>query len=395
MKYNKILISGAGIAGQTLAYWLNYYGFEVTLVEQASELRLGGQNIDVKGPALEIAKKMGIEAQILSANTTEIGLRWVDTNNKTVAEFPREDALSMTQEHEILRGDLVKILFDVTKENVDYVFGRRVSSMSEKADEINVVFSDGSNSSFDLVISAEGIGSKTRDLILGNETSFRYKGVYTSYFTIEKSLDDSQWARWCNASGGIVFILRPDSYGNTRACINFLSPEKGYEKLSIEDQKQLLIDKISNTGWESDRLIREIRNTKDLYLDRLSQVTASKWSKGRFAIVGDAAYCATPLAGKGTDLAMAGPYILAGELHRSNSYQEAFRKYEERMRPYAETCQKLPPGVPGLVYPTSSIGVVVLNKFVSILGSSFFKSVLKTFRKKDKALKKEIELPSY
>jgi len=73
-----ILVSGGSIAGPTLAYWLNRYGFKVTLVERASELRLGGQNIDVKGPALEVVRKMGLEDKIRAANTTEVGLRFVN-----------------------------------------------------------------------------------------------------------------------------------------------------------------------------------------------------------------------------------------------------------------------------------------------------------------------------
>jgi 2-polyprenyl-6-methoxyphenol hydroxylase-like FAD-dependent oxidoreductase len=391
----KILVSGASIAGPTLAYWLNYYGFEVTVIERAEELRLGGQNIDVKGPALEVARKMGIEEQIRAANTTEQGLRFVNVKNQTIADFPKESSLSMTQENEILRGDLVKILYDATRKNVKYIFGDHITALEEMPGHVSVTFSGGKTADYDLVISAEGIGSKTRDLVFGNETQFTYKGLYTAYFTIDKTDTDSQWARWCNTVDGIVFLLRPDNQGQTRACINFLSPERGYEKLPQEDQKKLLIERISHVGWESQRLVREIEKTGDLYLDRLSQVKAPRWSKGRFAIAGDAAHCATPLAGKGTDLAMAGPYILAGELFRAAEHKEAFKAYEDKMRPYAEACQKLPPGVPRLVYPTSKPGVAVLNGFVSAAGSRFTKSVISLFSNPKKKTGKEIDLPDY
>ena len=395
MKEKKVLVAGAGIAGLTLAYWLKQYGFIVSVVERFPELRLGGQNIDVKGPALEIVTRINILDQIREANTTEVGLRWVNSRNKTIAEFPKDNPLSMTQEYEILRGDFVQILYDCNKNEVSFEFGRHITALSERPDGMNVCFSSGHVDVFHLVISAEGIGSSTRDLVLKDQVSFDYKGIYTSYLTIAKSDRDSRWARWCNAVRGIVFLLRPDNHGSTRVCINFLSPERGYERLPLEEQKKILADRIRGVGWESDRLIREIEQSEDLYLDRLSQVKAKRWHQGRFAIVGDAAYCATPLAGKGTDLAVAGAYIFAGELLRHDSHLEAFQAYEARMRPYVEKSQQLPPGVPRLVYPTSGAGVRILNGIVGLAGSPLMQGAFKLLGRQKKTSESPIELPRY
>ena len=398
MKDKKILVTGASIAGPTLAYWLNRYGFKVTIAEKAAELRLGGQNIDVKGPAREIACKMGIEEIIRAKNTTESGLRWVNTENKTVAEFPKESALSMTQELEILRGDLVQILYDHTKNDVDYRFNRYITKLTQTEAYVNVTFSSGETETFDLVIAAEGIGSHTRKLAFSNQPEFNYLGLYTAYITIAKASTDSSWARWCNSENGIVFLIRPDNYGTTRASITFTAKEDQYKAQSFEEQKTTLIKRIKGSGWESERLIKEIGKTKDLYFDRISQVKMQKWCEGRVAIVGDAAYCATPIAGKGTDLAMSGAYILAGELSIANTYQEAFEAYDVKMRPYVEQCQKLPPGIPKLVYPQSKIGVGILNGLVSLIGSKPVKSflgLLGLFGKEQKAPKQEIALLNY
>lgn len=395
MKDKKILVTGASIAGPTLAYWLNHYGFNVTIAERAAELRLGGQNIDVKGPAREIAQKMKIEDIIRAKNTTESGMRWVDTENKTVAEFPKESALSMTQELEILRGDLVQILYDETKSNVEYRFNEHVTKLTQTEAHVNVTFSSGKTETFDLVIAAEGIGSNTRKLAFSNQPEFKYLGLYTAYVTIAKASTDSTWARWCNAENGIVFLMRPDNYGSTRASITFTAKDDEYKGLSFEEQKKALIKRIKGSGWESERLIEEIGKTKDLYFDKISQVKLPKWSEGRVAIVGDAAYCATPIAGKGTDLAMSGAYILAGELSIAETYQEAFEAYEIKMRPYVEECQKLPPGVPKLVYPQSKFGVGILNGIVSLVGSKPAKRFLSLFGKGQKAPKQEIALPDY
>jgi len=390
-----ILVTGASIAGPTLAYWLNQYGFTVTIVERAPELRLGGQNIDVKGPAKIIAERMGIEKIIRKKNTTETGLRWVNTKNETQAEFPKESALSMTQELEILRGDLVKILYDHTKRDVEYRFNEYITKLNQSETCVNVTFSNGKTENFNLLIAAEGIGSYTRKLSFPKEPKFKYLGLYTAYITIKKANTDSSWARWCNAKNGIVFLIRPDNYGTTRASITFTAKEEEYKNLSFEEQKSALIERIQGSGWETERLIEEIKETKDLYFDRISQVKAAKWSEGRVAIVGDAAYCATPIAGKGTDLAMSGAYILAGELSVANTYQEAFKAYEEKMRPYVEKCQQLPPGIPGLVYAKSKIGVGILNGLVSIIGSKPGQKFIGLFTGKQKEAPQEIDLPTY
>jgi 2-polyprenyl-6-methoxyphenol hydroxylase-like FAD-dependent oxidoreductase len=381
MEKVKVLISGASIAGPTLAFWLARYGFEVTIVERAETLRLGGQNIDVKGPAKQVIERMGLEPRVRAANTTEKGIRFVDERNRLLAEFAKEDALSMTQELEILRGDLVEILYDATKEQVTYKFGNHITAVQKEAGGTSVSFASGNVEQYGLVIVAEGIGAPTREMVMPGETHFKFLGLYTAYFTATKVATDSEWARWHNAPGGIVFLLRPDNNGTTRVCINFRSPEQGYEKLTEKEKKDLLSNRIKGTGWESDRLLVAISESDDFYLERLSQVKMPRWSNGRSCLLGDAAYCVTPIGGGGTDLAITGAYILAGELHTAGTFGEAFRNYEQKLRPLVNKIQKVPPGVPGLVYPTSKTGVQLLNTAFRIAGSQFFKSVAGAFSK--------------
>lgn len=394
-RVKRILVSGGSIAGLTLSYWLNQYGFEVTVIERSAGLRLGGQNIDVKGPAWEIIKKMGLAEKIRAANTTEVGIRFVDTKNEILAEFPKDNAISMTQEIEILRGDMVSILYDEVKHNANFIFGKQINNIVEQEDGVKIIFDSGDEEKYDLVIIAEGIGSGTRQLVFGNEIKYNYLGLYSVYFTMEKSDTDSRWARWCNAVGAIVFLLRPDNYGKTRGCIFFRSPERGYEKLSIAKQKELLIEKIESFGWEAPRIIKAIQQTDDLYFERVSQIKAPRWCKGRVSMIGDAAYCVTPIAGKGTDLAVAGAYILAGELAHSTNHDDAYNAYERLMRPYATRVQRLPPGVPRLAYPDSKFGVAILNSFFALAGSKLAKSVVKIFSRNKEQPRQEINLPDY
>lgn len=395
MSYKNILVTGASIAGPTLAYWLQKYGFNVTVVERSPELRLGGQNIDVKGPAWQIASKMGIESKIREANTTETGLRYIDDKDNTVAEFPKDDSLSMTQELEILRGDLVKILYDETKDNVQYIFGKYITAIAQDDNIVTVTFSDGEKMAYDLVLAAEGIGSKTRELLLKEETEFKFLKLYTSYFTIERTDEDDTWARWCTLPEGVLFLMRPDNHGTTRVAVNFKSDEMQYEDLPENEQKQLLTEKLEGKCAQSGRLIKGIQNCRDWYFDRISQVVLKKWSNGRIAITGDAAYCATPIAGKGTDLAMSGAYVLAGELYKAQDHATAFEMYEKIMRPYAEKCQKLPPGIPWLFYPDSETGVDLFNGAVAIAGSKPVKAVVGLFSSDKKKPETDFELPEY
>lgn len=395
MKARKILIAGASIAGPTLAYWLHRYGFEVTVVERSPALRLGGQNIDVKGAAREIVRRMGIEGEILAANTGEIGVQFINRHNRIKAAFPKGNGGGLTSELEILRGDLVSILYEHTKADVDYQFGKYITAITQSDSGAEVTFSNQERASFDLVIAADGVRSTTRQLMFGNEAKTKYLGLYTVYLTIPKTESDTQWARWYNAPQSRVILLRPDNKGTTRASFNFLSKDNGYEKLSAPEKKQLLQDRLAGAGWEGPRLAAAIAQNNDIYFDTVSQIKAPRWHNGRLAMIGDAAYCPTPISGMGTALAITGAYLLAGELSRHDDYAQAFAAYEKRMRPYVNSAQRLPPGVPWIVYPKTRLGVAILNRLIGIVASKPVQSFFKLFSKGDDAGKDKIVLPDY
>lgn len=392
----KVLISGASIAGPTLGFWLAKYGFEVTIVERSKSLRLGGQNLDVRGAGRAIVRMMGIEQEILAANTGEIGLQFVNRNNGVEAEFPSEGSNSFTSEAEILRGDLVNILYKHTKDDVKYIFGKHITAINQGLDNVEVTFSDDESEVFDLLIAADGVRSTTRQLIFGDEPELKFTGLYNAWYTIPRIERDTQWARWYTAPGSRVMMLRPDNHGTIRASFSFLSDDKSYLTQSDSEQKKVLKDKLSGAGWEEKRLMEAIDNNSDVYFDGISQVHAPRWFDGRTGMIGDAAYCPTPLTGMGTTLAMVGAYLLAGELSRHDHHEDAFSAYEKRMRPFVGKVQKLPPGVPWLAHPKSKLGVKVVNTAASIVASRPFKMIGKLFSSKEKEVTKdEIELPHF
>lgn len=379
MEKQKVLISGASIAGPVLAYWLHTYGFQVTIVEKAPSIRLGGQNIDVNGPARKIARLMDIEQAIQAANTGEIGTQWVDKHNQVKASFPREGASSLTQELEIVRGDLVQILYEKTRHHVVYRFNDQISQLAQDDRKAYVTFASGHSEEFDLVIAADGIRSKTRNLIFGNQPVFHYLGLCTAYLTIDKSETDSNWARWYTADDSRMLLLRPDNEGTTRASINFLLSEEEYEKMDRKNRKSILLQRLAGAGWEANRLAKEVEKSEDIYFDGVGQIKAPRWSEGRFAMVGDAAYCPAPITGKGTTLAFVGAYILAGELASHSNYKDGFARYERIMRPYVESVQKLPPGIPKLAYPKTTFGVWIVNTIAGLMASNIVQKIASIF----------------
>ncbi|HEY1099894.1 MAG TPA: FAD-dependent monooxygenase [Myxococcota bacterium] len=363
-----VLISGASIAGPALAFWLHRAGYDVVVVERSPALRRGGQNVDVRGAGREVARRMQIEDAIRAATTGEVGVRFVDEHNQVIGEFPAGtgDSDGATAELEILRGDLAALLYERTKDDVTYRFGRQITAIAENDTGVVVSFDDGSHETFDLVVAADGVRSRTRSLIIGDAFSIKPLDFYTSYFTIDKGHDDSAWARWFNAPAGRTSTLRPDNVGTTRATLSFVSSERGLDDLDDAGVRAMLREKFGDLGWEVPRILDGVDGADDFYFEDLAQVMATTWSKGRCALTGDAAWCATPISGRGTSLALLGAYVLAGELGRHASHVDAFAAYEQVMRPFVDEAQQLPPGAPRIANPKSELGIALFNTAIRV-----------------------------
>jgi 2-polyprenyl-6-methoxyphenol hydroxylase-like FAD-dependent oxidoreductase len=370
--HGSILISGAGITGPALAYWLHRYGWRTTVLERAAGLRASGQNIDVRGAGRQVARLMGLEDAIARAGTGELGTRFVDRAGRTVAEFPAGtgDSDGATAELEILRGELVRLLVEKTTGATEYVYDDQITAVHEDDHGVTVSFARAPARRFDLVLVAEGMRSRTRRLIFGDTVRLRDLGQYTGYGTIPRTPDDDRWWRWCIAGRGRAVMLRPDNLGTTRASLSFLAPPSGYEDLGPADQIEVLRDAFAGAGWQSRRVLDAFAaDHGDFYLQRTAQVHAESWSRGRVALVGDAAYCASPISGMGTSLSLTGAYVLAGEIATRGDHREAFRSYEALLRPYVATAQKLPPGAPRIANPMTGPGAAVLRTALRVAGS--------------------------
>lgn len=352
-----VLISGASIAGPALAYWLTAYGWDATIIERAPELRDGGQNIDIRGAGRTVAQRMGLEDAIRNATTGEQGTQFIGANGTVIAAFPAStsDTGGATAEIEILRGDLARLLVDAGADRVSYEFGNTITGIENRADDVLVSFATGDDRAFDLVVIADGMNSRTRTIAFGDAATIRPLGLYTSYLTIPRLDHDNDWARWYNAVGGRTMTLRPDNVGTIRATMSFLSGPEGYENLTPQQQKDLLRTRFADAGWEAPRILDGLDSAADLYFEYLGQVTTPSWTTGRVALLGDAAYCASPISGMGTSLALVGAYVLAGELAAHVDHRDALRGYERIMRPYVAQAQQLPPGAPRIANPKTCV----------------------------------------
>ena len=361
-----ILISGASIAGPALAYWLNAQGWQTTVVERFAELRDDGQNIDVRGAGREVARRMGIEDAIRAASTGETGTEFVDADGRAVASFAagRSDSGGATAELEIVRGQLSRIIVERTRDATEYVFGDQIVGLDEGADGVTATFAHGPARTFDVVAVAEGLRSRTRSLVFPGVEAVRELGLYIAYLTIPRTGDDTTLWRWHSAGRGRSITLRPDNVGTTRATLGFLSDVRGLDELDHDSVVTILRRTFADVGWVAPRVLATLDDAP-LYFDAVGQAHLSSWSRGRVALVGDAAYCSSPVSGMSTSLALTGAYVLAGEL-ATHPHSAAFARYDRIMRPYVEQAQKLAPGAPRIANPRSRSGVTLMNTVLRI-----------------------------
>jgi 2-polyprenyl-6-methoxyphenol hydroxylase-like FAD-dependent oxidoreductase len=274
----RILISGGGIAGPAVAYFLAKGGASVTVIERASRPRPSGQNIDIRGSAIQVIQAMNLEEDIRARHTTEDGIAFVDKNNKVVANFAADKTgatETFTAEFEITRSQLAKLFYEKTRDTVDFVFGDYVTKLEEKGDKVEVTLAKRGVKEYDIVIGADGLGSKTRSMVFPDfkREWFKQTGVWMSFFTIPKTSTDSKTARWYTATGKKALALRPDDEGNARALLSFVSSAPELDevvKKSHADQKALLRKLYEGAGWETDRILAGMDSSEDFYMVNFS-----------------------------------------------------------------------------------------------------------------------------
>ncbi len=372
----RALISGAGIAGPALAYWLVRAGWEVTVVERARALREGGQAVDFRGPVhRDVLERMGMWGPIHDHQTRLGAHDLIDRHGATRATLP---AMMMSGDVEILRGDLVRLLCERTRADVDYRFG---DSIARIADDGTVDFVGGTRARYDIVVGADGLRSHTRDLAF-SDTTLRYHGHRVVGCTIPNVLGLVERGVTYSEPGRGVSVASARDPDEARLLFVYRAPR---------EQPLALADAFAGAGWEVPRLLAEAARAGDVYADEISTVHAPRYARGRVALLGDAAHGGT-LGGQGTSVAIIGAYILAGELATAPDHATAFARYEARLRPYATRCQRGATHVGPFFAPRTRAGIWLRDRIYGALAS---RPLEKLFERLVTGAATGIALPSY
>jgi 2-polyprenyl-6-methoxyphenol hydroxylase-like FAD-dependent oxidoreductase len=339
----KVLISGAGPAGLTVAYWLKHYGFTPTIVERAPHLLVGGYKIDVRGAALQVIKRMGIHDAVVAARTDMQGAQLVDKQGKVIERMSGDEfGHRVTGDLEIVRGTLCEILRGHLGD-VELLFGDTIQGINQSSNNAQVQFTKNGVREFDCVIGADGLHSNVRRIAFGEESRFlRDLGLYLCVYSVPNYLKLDRMEMQYSELGRIAAIWSSRGDANAKACFGFAAPTLQIGLHDRCEQQQALKTVYEGLGWEVPRLMELMPTASDWYFDKAAQINMPRWSQGRVVLVGDAAYCASPMSGQGTSLALIGAYVLAGELAAtSGDCLRAFAEYENAMRPFVEANQAL------------------------------------------------------
>lgn len=326
-----ILISGAGIAGSTLAYWLARNGSHPTVIERSQGTRSSGNPVDVRGPAVPVAEAMGIMPMLRQAATATTTMRLLAPSGRQAARLPTPAARGRRDEVEIPRAELASILYQAARPHAEFLFDDTITALHPNGDGVEVSFERSAPHRFDLVIGADGLHSNVRRLAFGPERDHvHHLGLYVATLPLDRPADHPNEVVLYNTPGRLASIH--PAHGSAIAAFIFRGP--ALPDLDYRDtarQRQIVFDAYADSGWHVPRLLDALREADEFYFDAVSAVRLPTWTRGRITLLGDAASCVS-LLGDGSSLAIAGAHTLAQALAEHHSTADALHAYEFRHR---------------------------------------------------------------
>jgi len=367
----KVLISGASIAGPTLAYWLDKYGFDVTIVERSSEVRGGGYPIDIRGTAREVTERMGIFDELTKSHVDTQTIEFFDQTGKEVAVI-RPEAITGGVEGrdiEVPRGALATALVSAMPDSVTFLFNESVKTLADTGDKVQVTFGSDRAAEYDFVFGADGLHSTTRALIFGPESQFHhYIGFCFAGFSLPNFLGLEHGVQMCNLPGKAMAVMAAGKSDTLHGLLTFARDTPPFDEYrEPQALRQLVAGTFDGVGWYAPRLVEAMTTADDLFFDVVSQIKMPAWSKGRVALLGDAAHATSFMSGQGSSVALVGAYILACELAAKPTHEEAFAAYEALVRPFAAMNQSIVRDGQRMVAPRDSGQLRLRNTLLKLM----------------------------
>ena len=389
----RVLIVGAGIAGSTLAYWLQKSGHEPTLVEHAHGLRRGGYLIDFWGTGFDVAERMGIVPRLLREGYRLTEARDVASDGHRIASLDPQRFVAGTSGRyiSILRSDLATAIYEALEEGVETIFGDTVARLIEGERRVHVEFEHGAEREFDLVVGADGLHSRVRELVFGAEPLFeRDLGIAVAAFDVTGYRPRDELVAVMHGEVGAQAIrvaLRDD-------LTMFMLTFRHQGRIPVDDaaaQHALLRTSLAGAGWEIPAILEQLPQARTLYLDRANQIRMPSWTKRRVALIGDAAASPSLLAGQGSALAMVAAYVLAAELAATpGDHRRAFEAYERRLMPMLGSKQDAAKGLGTAFAPPSRLHLLLRTSLMKLMGLPPVASLAM-----GRSLRDPVELPSW
>ena len=338
----KILISGAGIAGLTLAVLLKEQGHDPLVVEHEDTLPAEGYMMDFFGSGWDVAERMGFTDKLRALRYPIDALQFVGDLGEVYASVPISRVASALGGKYVYlrRSDLVNILHERAQSlDIEIRFGTEITAIDDRGERIQVTFDDGTKDNFALVFGADGVHSGVRALVFGEERQFaRYLGAYVAAFHLTEHDFPVGRAMKLHEETDRVAAFYPLDDQRLDATYVFR-----HELTEVPRGEQLAFVRqaYDGAGWIGETLIDAYPGTEPIFFDTLTQIAMPRWSRGRVALLGDACGCLTLLAGQGSHIAMAGAYVIARELKRyKGNHAAAFTAYEAKLKPAVATRQE-------------------------------------------------------